>query len=434
MLVLQAALGTLAVWLTARTAALWVPDDMRVRAAVVAGGALALTGIVALQEALILQSALDAVLMSAFAYACTRALQQPSPRAWAWCGVALALLATNRPNAWLLGVIVAICVWRRGGVSGERSRGPGSATFARRASAPKESRPCHKRRIADGARHPPRSRARIGIGRLAAVAAVAADARPYLRSLPRPAAWALGVLVVLAPFTVRTAIATGEWQVLPGHGGLNLYIGNHAAANGTYTVVDGVRPSIEGQREDMRRVAEQAAGRPLSDAAVSSHFVRQSFAWWRRAPVDATRLFAYKLWLTTHAWELPVNVSYAWFREQVLLLTLLPVGAWLLVPLGLAAAIGGHLVVPALHQGAWRWFRWLLPAYLASVAIFFVVDRYRAPALVLGAIFVGILASMRRSSDRPPQAQRRLRRHRRRGRGAGRRPRSTAVPPGRSGR
>ena len=123
-LVLQAALGTLAVWLTARTAALWVPDDRRVRAAVVAGGALALTGIVALQEALILQSALDAVLMSAFAYAFTRALQQPSPRAWAWCGVALALLATNRPNAWLLGAIVAMCAWRRGGA---RRAGP---TFA----------------------------------------------------------------------------------------------------------------------------------------------------------------------------------------------------------------------------------------------------------------------------------------------------------------
>ncbi|AMY12340.1 putative PEP-CTERM system TPR-repeat lipoprotein [Luteitalea pratensis] len=343
-LVLQAGLGTLAVWLTARTAALWVADDMRVRAAVVAGGALALTGIVALQEALILQAALDAMLMSAFAYGCSRALQEPSARRWACSGIILALLATNRPNAWLLGVILLLGAWRRGGVLQERG------------------------------------------DRLRAATAVA-----------------LGALVVLAPFTVRSRIATGAWQVLPGHGGLNFYIGNHAAANGTYTVVDGVRPSIAGQRDDMRRVAEQAAGRPLSDAAVSSHFVRQSLAWWRRAPVDAIGLFAYKLWLTTHAWELPVNVSYAWFREQVLLLTFLPVGAWLLVPLGLAAAIGGHVAVPVLHQGAWRWFRWLLPAYLVSVAIFFVVDRYRAPALVFGAISVGILASMWRSSDQPPE-------------------------------
>jgi len=43
-------------------------------------------------------------------------------------------------------------------------------------------------------------------------------------------------------------------------------------------------------------------------------------------------------------------------------------------------------------------FRWLLPTYLVSVALFFVVDRYRAPALVLGAIHLGVLASLWRSA------------------------------------
>ena len=229
---------------------------------------------------------------------------------------------------------------------------------------------------------------------------------------------------------MRTAIATGEWQILPGHGGLNLYIGNHAAANGTYTVVDGVRPSIAGQRDDMRRVAEQGEGRSLTDAEVSSHFVRQSLAWWQRAPVAAIRLFAYKLWLTTHAWELPVNVSYAWLREQVLLLRLLPVGAWLLVPFGLAASLGGQLAVPDAHRAAWRWFRWLLPVYLASVATFFVVDRYRAPALVLGAVLVGVLASMRRSTGEAPRGRGAWRRDGRRGRHARSGTDPAAVPSG----
>jgi Flp pilus assembly protein TadD len=332
-LVLQALLGTLAVWMVGRTSRSWVPDDRRDRAALVAAGALALTGILALQEALILQSALDSLLMALVAFTVTRALQAPSGARWAWCGAALALLATNRPNAWLL---APVCLWP--------------------------------------ALHGPRP-------------------SPAWR-LQYAGAWLLGAAIVLAPFTGRTAMATGEWQILPGHGGLNLYIGNHASANGTYTVVDGIRPSIEGQRDDMRRVAERAAGRPLTDAAVSSHFVRASLAWWRNAPVDAGRLFAYKLWLSTHAWELPVNVSYAWFRAQVWLVGALPIGTWLLVPLGLAAAIGGHLVVPESYRPAWRWFRWLLPAYLVSVATFFVVDRYRAPALVLAAIHLGVLAAM----------------------------------------
>ncbi len=104
------------------------------------------------------------------------------------------------------------------------------------------------------------------------------------------------------------------------------------------------------------------------------------------------RLLAYKAWLVTHAWELPVNVSYAWFREQVWLVRLLPAGAWMLVPLGLAISVAGTAWVPEMHRRAWGFFRWCLPAYLSSVALVFVVDRYRAPALVLGAVHAGILA------------------------------------------
>jgi Flp pilus assembly protein TadD len=371
-LVLQAALGTIAVWLTALTAAYWTsgstdapaaleePLDAtlpvalrepssdkvaagrptpRVRAfvaPVVAGGALALTGIVALQEALILQSAIDPLLVAAFALATTRAFLAPTTRRWAVSGATLALLAMNRPNAWLLGL-------------------PCMAAFAFLPLAGIDN---------GGAR----------------------------RRLRYAGIWVLGTALVLAPVAIRTIIATGEWQVLPAHGGLNAYIGNHAGANGTYTVVEGIRPSMAGQREDMRVVAERAAGRALSEAEVSGHFLRAALEWWRDAPAAASRLLAYKMWLATHAWELPVNVSYAWFREHVRLLWLLPLGAWALIPFGLGVSVAGGAMVPGSHLAAWRFFRWLLPTYLVSVALFFVVDRYRAPALVLCAIQLGLLA------------------------------------------
>ncbi len=335
-LVLQAVLGTTAVWVIGRAAACWGEPGMRLRAAIVAGGALALTGVVALQEALILQSALDPLLMALFALACTRALVVPSAWRWTACGAALALLATNRPNAWLLAIICLPAAWCTATALAARGRALGACV--------------------------------------------------------------LGAVVVVLPFTVRTAVATGQWQVLPGHGGLNLHIGNHPAANGTYTVIDGIRPSIEGQRSDAQVVASRAEGRHVPPSQVSAHFVRRSVEWWRTAPLDALRLFTYKAWLSTHAWELPVNVSYAWFREQIWLLRMLPVGAWLLVPLGLATSVGGHLVVARQHRAGWRWFRWLLPAYLFSVALFFVVDRYRAPGLVLAALHLGVLSAMPRVS------------------------------------
>ena len=345
-LLLQAAVGTSAVWLTARTAAYLgaagSPSPRSEVAAIVAGGALTLTGIIALQEALILQSAIDPLLMAAFALAFTRALLAPTTRRWALSGGTLALLAMNRPNAWLLEL-------------------PCIAAIAYMPLRTIDTGVAHTR------------------GRLAA-------------------AWLLGIGLVLVPFAARTLIATGEWQVLPAHGGLNAYIGNHPGANGTYTVVEGIRPSMAGQREDTRRVAERAAGHALSDAEVSRHFLQAAFDWWRRSPAAALRLTAYKTWLATHAWELPVNVSYAWFREQLRLLWLLPLGAWALIPIGLGVCVAGGVMVPAGHRATWRAFRWLLPTYLASVALFFVVDRYRAPALVLCAIHLGLLASW--ASDR----------------------------------
>ena len=353
-LVLQAVLGTIAVWLVALTARDWVPSDRRRVAGLAAGGALALTGIVSLQNALILQSALDAVLMAAFAYAFTRAVQVTSPPAWLACGAALALLATNRPNAWVMGVALVAAVWSDADAS-QRDE-----THVR-AGAPRRG-------------------------------------KSWRGAIARAGVLAAGALIVLAPFTLRTVVATGEWQLLPGHGGLNLYIGNHAGATGTYSVIDGIRPSMEGQREDARRVAEGGVGHALTDSGVSSHFAGRALAWWRDAPVDALRLFAYKAWLSTHAWELPVNVSYAWFRAHVTLLGLLPIGAWVLVPLGLAVVVCGHRLVSDDMQHAWSSFRLLLPAYLLSVAVFFVVDRYRAPALVLAAIGVGVLASARRAT------------------------------------
>jgi tetratricopeptide (TPR) repeat protein len=348
-LVVQALAGTAAVALAASTAARWtsVGDDSSLQAgrpaiaaACVAGGAVALTGVVALQETLVLQSALDALLIALCAWTWTSALLRGGDLRWSFCGVAFALCATNRPNAWLVAPLLV------------------AATLARPAETP-------------------------GRG----------------STWRRATAWIAGVVLVLVPFAVRSRVAVGEWQVLPGHGGLNLYIGNHDGATGTYTVVEGIRPSIEGQRDDARRVAEAATGRSLSDAEVSGWFVGRAVSWWREAPVRALHGFAYKAWLATHAWELPVNVSYGWFREQVGLLRVLPVGAWLLLPLGLATLALGPRLVPDARQSAWAWFRLLFPAYLLSVAVFFVVDRYRAPALVLAAIHVGVLAGRVRASS-----------------------------------
>ena len=66
---------------------------------------------------------------------------------------------------------------------------------------------------------------------------------------------------VLGINAARNYAASGEVVVIASHGGLNLYIGNHERADGTYTPVAGITPSIAGQASDSTRVAGCRGGR-----------------------------------------------------------------------------------------------------------------------------------------------------------------------------
>jgi Flp pilus assembly protein TadD len=265
------------------------------------------------------------VLIAALALVIGRAILRDHWTAWAGAGVLAALFALNRPNA----LIVAA--------------GIGGAL----------------------------------LGRL-------------LRRRQRPAVVALATFTVafaigLAPAALRNLAVSGRLTLVSSHGGLNFYIGNRAGADGTYEAPPGITPSIAGQAHDARVVAEAALGRPLADPDVSAYFTGLGFAWIRQHPGEAAGLFARKLWLAAHRAELPLNYSYAYYaRDEETVLRWLPIGAWCLVPLGVA----GLAVRPraGIVRSAYLAWTALIPLYMISVAIFFVAGRYRLPILVPLAI------------------------------------------------
>ena len=149
-----------------------------------------------------------------------------------------------------------------------------------------------------------------------------------------------GALVALTPALLRNGLVANTWTPFAGHAGLNFFIGNNPQADGTYSLVEGVTPNIAGQREDARRAAEEALGRPLDDAAVSAYFYSRGWSWIREAPSRAFALFARKLHYTLSASHLWLNYSYPFFAYDVpTLLAVLVAGPWLLIPFGLAGLI-----------------------------------------------------------------------------------------------
>ena len=193
---------------------------------------------------------------------------------------------------------------------------------------------------------------------------------------------AAGIIVSLVPITVRNYVVAGDLSPVSSHGGLNFYIGNNAEADGTYHMVEGITPSIAGQREDARHVAERAVGRALSDSDVSAYFYGLGWAWISDHPGAAARLLVRKLAYTFNAATLPLNYSYTFYKwDERTLLRFMPAGAWLLIPLGVLGLWLGAPADPDRRRAFAIWSSFV-PFYALAVAVFFVSSRYRLPMLL----------------------------------------------------
>jgi tetratricopeptide (TPR) repeat protein len=199
-----------------------------------------------------------------------------------------------------------------------------------------------------------------------------------------------GFVMAIAPVAIRNVAVAGEWAAIASHGGLNFYIGNNSAADGTYRAVPGITPNLEGQRDDTRKVAEQSSGRALSDAGVSNYFYGLGVSWIRSHPSTAARLFARKLAYVFAADGIWLNYSYRFFAEEgVATLRLLPVGSLLLTPLGLVGLVAAAPTLLRRQYIVWASF---VPLYAAATAAFFVADRYALPLLVPLGVGAGAAA------------------------------------------
>lgn len=191
-----------------------------------------------------------------------------------------------------------------------------------------------------------------------------------------------GLLVALLPLALRNSKAAGPGAdgLLPANLGPNLFIGNHAGADGLYQSLVPGRGRPGAEQEDARRLAGEALGltEPPGAGAASRFWAGQALTWMGEHPGSAVGLLMRKVALLLHPREWMDSTSFEVHRGRSPVLRLLApvVGLPLILALVLAAALGPR-------RRRTRPLVGLAALALVSVAVFFVFGRFRMAFLPL---------------------------------------------------
>lgn len=190
----------------------------------------------------------------------------------------------------------------------------------------------------------------------------------------RAAAFILGMVLVLAPVVVRNGLVGGAWLPTTYQGGVNFYIGNNPAADGTYRPIVPGKQTPAQERREPARIAEQELGRKLSPHEVSSFWLHRALRWAGGHPVAFARLQLRKLGRFFDWYEQPDAVDYYWVRG------LSPVYRLPLIEFSTLSVLA--------VSGLWlsrRELRRFAPCllfalgWLTTTVAFFLFSRYRLP-------------------------------------------------------
>jgi tetratricopeptide (TPR) repeat protein len=222
-------------------------------------------------------------------------------------------------------------------------------------------------------------------------------AKPRWRAV---GALAAGAVLPLALVVALNFAAAGRWIPLATSRGINLYIGNHEGATGTYDEPWSKQSAQFAARyteleEASTRWASQRSGRALTPEQASDYWTAQAVDFVRRHPREAMGQSLRKTLLLFNAAEIPNHLDFEFIRERAPALWSMPIGFAIVLPL---AAVGLGLGLARDRRRGVALLVLITAAAAASVLPFFVTERYRAamlpPMLVLAGLGVAALARL----------------------------------------
>ena len=196
--------------------------------------------------------------------------------------------------------------------------------------------------------------------------------------LAHSAIFLLGVIVLVAPVTVRNYLVGKDLVLIASQGGINFYLGNNPRADGVSAIFYGA----DWQYRDFQFTAQKEMGRTLKPSEISNYYYKKGLEFILGQPAKSLPLFVKKIYLFWNKFEISNNQDIYFFRRYSSLMRILPLGFWLIGPL----AFTGILI--SIREKR----RIFLPlvfvvSYMITVILFFVPARFRLPVIPFLIIF-----------------------------------------------
>ncbi|HXV15037.1 MAG TPA: tetratricopeptide repeat protein [Candidatus Krumholzibacteria bacterium] len=210
-------------------------------------------------------------------------------------------------------------------------------------------------------------------------------------------AFGLAIVAVLAPAVVHNLAVSRDFVPVTSNAGINFYIGNSLAANGTFVPIRGVDEIDDVTTSEY---VERATGRAATPSEVSHYWFERAMTDVRADPARSLRLMARKVILFFNGYEVPQIESFDVHAAESTWLRALFVSTWFVVAVGIL----GMVLAARSRRGSGLLSGYVL-AYAASIVVFFVTGRYRSQVVPVLCLFAGFaLVSLPALARRPRAA------------------------------
>ncbi len=203
----------------------------------------------------------------------------------------------------------------------------------------------------------------------------------------------IGVVLILTPFALRNVMQGGDFVLLSSTGGINLYIGNNAHADGKTAIPPSRDYSYRGWKDNVWvssiKVAERIQGRKMKPSEVSDFWTSRAVQFVVSNPLTWVKLLVRKCYYFFNAYEIPENQSIYFFKIWSPLLQMLVFSrGFISFPFGIICplALLGIAVSFKKDKSVILLNLFILSQFLLMI-IFFVVSRYRIAVVPIFIIF-----------------------------------------------